>query len=246
MYLPENVALVYSTGLATFMMTSSSPFHYQHPIELPNSQYYSAICDEHPDYCKREHNTALSKELRAIYDNVHNFVGAVHYKHRTDRKFQINEDIRQEQVAIAQLHKNWCKEVTASAWYYAYLEPFMNILSQFQLMWNGLLGRINVSKHWIELLQPDKASLHSASDRADPKTRKFEIAEIYKMLAEKLLTQFKPHGQPPLYSCPRWEHFTTFAYTTARWTPKRNETPTPYLLEIHLWTRWEKQPSSWR
>lgn len=54
-------------------------------------------------------------------------------------------------------------------------------------MWDGHIGRINVAKQRIELLQPDTTPVHSAAHQDRSRTREFEKAKIYKTLAESII-----------------------------------------------------------
>lgn len=48
------------------------------------------------------------------------------------------------------------------------------MLADFELMWDGHLGRINIAKHRLELSQGDSKRTHSASFRARLIAQKFE------------------------------------------------------------------------
>lgn len=73
--------------------------------------------DKHSAKSKKEQNTALSEALQAKQDNVHNWVAAVHYKHRTDRDAQIDEQVRRKQDATAQMTSILSEEVVVFAQY---------------------------------------------------------------------------------------------------------------------------------
>lgn len=57
-----------------------------------------------------------------------------------------------------------------------YLEikgEFSETLSDFELMWDGHLGRIDIAKHWILLSPADAKQTHSAPLWADEEEREF-------------------------------------------------------------------------
>lgn len=57
------------------------------------------------------------------------------------------------------------------------------MLTEFRAMWDDHLGRINVAKNQVELLEDTAKLIHPASFRAGPKTRGFDKVEIDNMFA---------------------------------------------------------------
>lgn len=131
MHLPKHMVVAFAMVLPASVMTASTTLTHEPPMGAPENLDHSALRDEHSAYCKAEHNTALSKALKAKHDIVHNLVEAVHFKLRTDRESQIDQQKRQKQDPTAQLKKNWRREVAISAQYHSYQKPFINKLSKF-------------------------------------------------------------------------------------------------------------------
>lgn len=61
------------------------------------------------------------------------------------------------------------------------------MLTEFEVMWDGHLGRINLSKYQIDLLNDQSSPVRSISYQAEPGARQFLAAEKNWMLAEKVI-----------------------------------------------------------
>lgn len=61
------------------------------------------------------------------------------------------------------------------------------MLTKFKLMWYGLLGRISVARHLIEVVDEKKQPVYSAPYHVEQKKRKFEEIGIEKMLPRKII-----------------------------------------------------------
>lgn len=61
------------------------------------------------------------------------------------------------------------------------------MLCDFESMWNGNLGQINIAKHRMKLFQVDARPIHSALYRAGSKARESEKKELDKMLSDEII-----------------------------------------------------------
>lgn len=75
-------------------------------------------------------------------------------------------------------------EAHLSLEYGLYIEDFVTVKSESQLMRDCHLGCITAAEHCIELLHKYKKPVYLAIYRAGPKTRELEKAEIRKMLEQ--------------------------------------------------------------
>lgn len=71
----------------------------------------------------------------------------------------------------------------------------MFVQLQFQFMWNGHLGRINVSKHCVKLLQQDAEPVYTAPYRASPKLEKLIKLRLIQCSRETSSSPLKPNGK---------------------------------------------------
>lgn len=77
------------------------------------------------------------------------------------------------------------------------------MLPEFQAIWDGHDGRINVAKHRIELLKDTDKPIHSAHYRVGRKTSEFEKVKIDKMLAQKVVERAQSEWAPPIVFAPK-------------------------------------------
>lgn len=101
--------------------------------------------------------------------------------------------------------------------YKAQKQPFIDMLSQFDSMWDGHHGCVTMGKHRIELLQPEKAPVHAAPYQTGPESREAEKIEIDKMLTENVteptqtkwaaLIVFAPERDCTLLFCVDYSNF---------------------------------------
>lgn len=78
------------------------------------------------------------------------------------------------------------EDVNRSDVYGRFCERFINMLSKFEPMWDGRLGRVVTAKHRIGLNEPLRLLVYSTSYRETPRTRKSKKIEIDKMLADNI------------------------------------------------------------
>lgn len=64
-----------------------------------------------------------------------------------------------------------------------YEEDFVNMVSEFDAVWDGHLGWSSIAILRIELTSDDNRPIHAAPYRAGPKPQEFERSEIERMLA---------------------------------------------------------------
>lgn len=64
---------------------------------------------------------------------------------------------------------------------------FIEILSDFQSMWDDHLSRVNVGKHRVKLSLAEAKPSHSAPHEADLKAQELEKHEKQKMISEEVV-----------------------------------------------------------
>lgn len=57
-------------------------------------------------------------------------------------------------------------------------KEFIDVLTTFQSIWNGHLGRISTMKNRVDLLSPMIRPINSVPYRAKPKTRNLEKSQL--------------------------------------------------------------------
>lgn len=62
-------------------------------------------------------------------------------------------------------------------------DKLIEILSDFEWMWDGRLGQMPLAGHQIDLIPADAKPTISATYRAGPEVREFERIDIDKMLS---------------------------------------------------------------
>lgn len=77
---------------------------------------------------------------------------------------------------------NLCEALTLPDEYSAYGEKFVNIITEFERMWDGDTSSIKAMQHRIERQKTDIWPIHSAPYRAGPKAREFKNQEIHRVL----------------------------------------------------------------
>lgn len=95
-----------------------------------------------------------------------------------------------------ELKQDWRDEIYLPAQHKA----MINMLGQFEQMWDSQLGLTRAAKHRIELTFPDSHLIHSAPYWAGPKGRSFEKDEIDKMVALKVIESAQTKWPSPIMS----------------------------------------------
>lgn len=121
-----------------------------------------------------------------------------------------------------------------SAKYQVCRETFTSTFSEFQSIQNNHLGRINITKHRIELLSLDTARIHSAIYHAGLKTKEFEKAEIEKMCAENHIGPAQTEWAGLIVFVPRKDKTLRFCddYSQFNAVTKRVSCPIPRTEEF--------------
>lgn len=114
-------------------------------------------------------------------------MSAVNYKPPLDRTTQQERHATVQNKDTERLTHDWRNKIDISEKYDEYQNSFVDMLSQFQHLWDGHLGRIATAKHRIELIDPTTLPVHSVPYRACPKTREFEKLEVAKMLNDNII-----------------------------------------------------------
>lgn len=192
-HLLKTMVALYATGLATSVTAASStPFHHFSigafkklgPTAFSNVD--SASCKAKKTY---SHSTAREANKTAM-DNQHTLVAAVHYESTIDKESRIWKHNRIRSDETTQLTKVWNREVSSATQYQSNKQPFLDILSQFKLMWDGHLGRVTMTKRRMDLLQPDTAPVYAKPYQAGSEMSEFKRAEIDKLLAKNIRIEY--------------------------------------------------------
>lgn len=114
-----------------------------------------------------DHKSSISlTETRA--SDFGDTVGVVHYKASVDKTTQMTRHADAQNKNTKRLAYGWRQDIGIADEYKSYQTRFIDLLSEFQHMWDCCLGRVNTAKHQIELLEPSTRLIHSAIYRADP------------------------------------------------------------------------------
>lgn len=103
--------------------------------------------------------------------------------------------------------------------------------TEFQLMWDGPLDRICITRHCIEHLHENKRLVHSASCRAGPDRRQFEKVEIEKMLSQKFIEFGQTEWPASIVFTPKKNGTVHFCvdYQKLNAITKRDSYPIPHM-----------------
>lgn len=111
----------------------------------------------------------------------------------------------------------------------------MKMAIDFETMWHGHSGRINIANHPIKFYPTDEKSIHSAPDLKVPKGRQLDRNKIDEMLSKGAMvpaqstwaapTQFKLRGEKFTRSQPSTYVLTRSAIpqSSLRWTKPGNK-----------------------
>lgn len=123
---------------------------------------------------------------RVLWLKSDNSVNSIHYKSTPDSLEQIAEQKAIKEKYEATLKRDWREDVQQPVKFKDYLPPFLETLEEFESMSEEHLGRINVAKQQINLLDDHVKPVHSAPYRARPAVRKFAAAEMARMMTDKV------------------------------------------------------------
>lgn len=113
-------------------------------------------------------------------------VNVVHYKRTPDRLKQMDnhEVVKEKDEAI--LKKDWKVDVPLRAKFKDHQPAFLEILKEYESMWDKHRGRIIVAKHRINL-RNDHVSRSFRPIQARPSAGKLAAAENGRMICEKVI-----------------------------------------------------------
>lgn len=192
MPLPKHMVVAIATWPRTTVMTALSTPPYRSTTKAFESVDQSAYSNVHHDYCEQTNRFAHSKELQETLTttlNLHTVVAAIRYKTATGRESQIREHACIQNDATEHFAKTWKDGVAISAQYHAYIQPLLDMLSQFESMRDGHFGRITMAKHRIQLLQPDTVPVHSELYRIRTNSKKLNRQTAFETIPEPAQTQ---------------------------------------------------------
>lgn len=94
-------------------------------------------------------------------------------------------------------------------------EPYLNVsdemLDKFESMWDGHLGRVNISKQPINLSSEEVPPILSAPCRAGQAARKFLAVEIDRMLEKEFIETTTTQWVSPIVFPPKKDRFLRFS-----------------------------------
>lgn len=107
------------------------------------------------------------------------------------------------------------------------------MLSGVQSMWDGHLGQVRIAKCRIELTDECIQPTHSAPHPVEPESRKFEKAEIHKMLLQRLIDSAQTEWVAPTVFAPKKDGLLRFCvdYGKLRATIRRSSYPIRRIAE---------------
>lgn len=105
-------------------------------------------------------------------------VNAVHHKRALDRLEQMAEQNAVKKKDEAILKKDWKEDVQLRAKFKLHGPAFLEIVGEFENVWDGQLERINVEKHRMNFFNDYVRPFHSAIYQAGPPARKFAAEKI--------------------------------------------------------------------
>lgn len=122
----------------------------------------------------------------ALLETNPEILGAGHHEPSADKNTQITHQKKREASDDQNLRLDWKSEVQLSDDSKKY-HDFLNMLSDFQFMWNSQLGQVCIAEHRIELTDNNTKLIHSVPYQAGPKATELEKAEINEMLLQKII-----------------------------------------------------------
>lgn len=116
----------------------------------------------------------------------------------------------------------------------------MSILVEFQSMWEGQTGPMDIAKSPIHLTLENTEMTHSASYRAEPKTRESVKAAIEKIPSQNVIEPARVEWAAPREISSGKDYPYACAFTTENRTPTLSVTHTRYLSWTSVLTPSEK------
>lgn len=114
-------------------------------------------------------------------------MNAVHYEPTPERLEQMAEDRNVKETDRTILKKYWRGDVQLPAKIKGRGLAFLEMVGEFEIMWDRHLERVNVAKHRLDLLNEDVRMVHSALYRARSTMMKFAVANNGWMIIEKVI-----------------------------------------------------------
>lgn len=120
-------------------------------------------------------------------------LSAVQYEAAESRDFQIFWHTALSESFSQNVH-NLQEEFRLLDKYSQYCTEFINLIPEFQKIWESQFGGITVVKHRINLLKDNVLPVPSVLFRANPKTREPENVETNKKITKWPRNQHRPNG----------------------------------------------------
>lgn len=114
-------------------------------------------------------------------------VNAVHYNSEPHSLDQMAKQEAGKERVEGALEKDWFKDVQLPAKFEEHHPAFLDIVKEFQSMWDGHLEHIFVAKLLIDLISDEVWPVHFTLYQAMPAARQFTTAEMNPMLSEKVI-----------------------------------------------------------
>lgn len=144
---------------------------------------------------KHKHKISSTETKTSSSDDT---VKAVRYKAPIDRAKQIERHADVQDEDTKRLAHGWRQEIGIADKHGSYQTRFLDMFLEFQHIRDGRLGRTNTAKHRIKSIDLSTLPVRSVPNRAGPKTRKFDKAEIDETLNKNIIEPTKTEWAPPI------------------------------------------------
>lgn len=118
-----------------------------------------------------------------LYDSLN----LVNHNQQIDRLRQManREQVKQEDKA--RITKDWRSETTIPEEYKMHRDEFLQLLCEFENIWDGRQSRIKTGKHQIKLMSKEICRVHIVQYLTGRTERQFPAKKIKEMLQEELV-----------------------------------------------------------
>ena len=100
------------------------------------------------------------------------------------------------------LKENWREAVKIDPEFEKHRAKLIETLEPFEKMWDGHIGRVNITKHRFELVE-GATPVHQPVRRAGPQQRELQWSEIKKQLADDVIEPSTAEWAAPIVFAPK-------------------------------------------
>lgn len=105
---------------------------------------------------------SVCRRSRHTFEKLKDKVPAVYYHKEESKELQGDRHKNVETIDSEVLQKDWGEQVNASQSYDRYRQDILEMLQEFQHLWDGRPGRIRMAKYCIKITLPDIRPINSA------------------------------------------------------------------------------------